>query len=77
MPARFFVLDEGELRPVGALDTAEASEYLGGLMSPGTLANLRVKARNAGPRYVREGRSVAYRIEDLDEYLSSLTSDGR
>jgi hypothetical protein len=42
--------------------------------NPGTLANWRGCGR--GPRYVRLGRRVVYRIEDLEAYLDEHTVAG-
>lgn len=50
------------------LTTVEAAVYLGGLYH-GTLAMWRVQGR--GPRYVRLGRAIRYRVRDLDDYLKS------
>ncbi|WP_265562802.1 helix-turn-helix transcriptional regulator [Sphingomicrobium arenosum] len=58
------------------LDTAVASEMMG--VSKSYLSKLRVTG--GGPRYVKIGRRVAYRSEDLQEWLISCirasTSEG-
>jgi excisionase family DNA binding protein len=51
-------------------DTKEAAEYLGGI-KPNTLEGWRVKG--VSPRFVKCGRLVRYKIEDLDAYLESRT----
>lgn len=50
--------------------TPAAAEHLGGL-KPTTLEIWRVQGR--GPRYIKCGRLVRYRIEDLDAYLDAQT----
>lgn len=50
------------------VSTEQAAEYLGGL-KPNTIEGWRV--RGEGPRYLKIGRLVRYRIEDLDAYLES------
>jgi predicted DNA-binding transcriptional regulator AlpA len=47
------------------LDTRAAADFLG--ISPRTLEGLRV--RGGGPRFVKIGGSVRYRIASLEEYL--------
>lgn len=51
--------------PRGALSSFEAAEYLG--LSVATLRTWR--CRGKGPSYVKLGRSVVYRIVDLEAYL--------
>jgi predicted DNA-binding transcriptional regulator AlpA len=48
------------------LHEADAGRYIG--MSVAFLRQARVRAR--GPAYVRVGRSVRYRLSDLDAWLS-------
>lgn len=50
----------------GALPTPEAAEYLG--LSPATLETLRT--RGGGPPFVKLGRRVVYRREDLDAWIA-------
>lgn len=50
----------------GALSTPVAAEYLG--LSPATLETLR--CRGGGPPFVKLGRRVAYRREDLEAWLA-------
>jgi len=61
----------------GALPTPEAAEYLG--LSPATLETLR--SRGGGAAFVKLGRRVVYRREDLEAWLvrqrRSSTSDVR
>ena len=69
-------------RPVlsdpGALSTPLAADYVG--LSPATLETMRV--RGGGPVFVKLGRRVVYRREDLDEWLNrsrqrSTSDDGQ
>lgn len=61
----------------GALSTPLAADYVG--LSPATLETMRV--RGGGPAFVKLGRRVVYRREDLDEWLHQRrrlsTSDDR
>lgn len=50
-----------------ALRPLEAGSYLS--LSPQRLARLRLEGR--GPVFCRDGRSILYRIEDLDRWLAS------
>lgn len=52
------------------LTTNQAAEYLGGLQ-PNTLEGWRVQGR--GVPFVKIGRLVRYRVEDLDAYLTAQT----
>lgn len=54
-------------RPV--VDTMGAADYLG--LHARTLDNWRSQGR--GPRYVRVGRRIVYRIADLESYLDART----
>ena len=54
-------------RPV--VDTMGAAEYLG--LHARTLDNWRSQGR--GPRYVRVGRRIVYRVHDLEAYLDDRT----
>lgn len=49
-----------------AVDTEEAARHLG--LAVSTLEKLRVSG--GGPRFVKMGRAVRYRIADLEEYLA-------
>lgn len=51
------------------LNTQGAAAYLG--LSESTLEKARVYGN--GPRYVKLGRAVRYRITDLEDWLSSRT----
>jgi excisionase family DNA binding protein len=51
----------------GAVSTPEAAAYLG--LSPATLETLRT--RGGGPPFVKLGRRVVYRREDLDAWLNA------
>lgn len=48
------------------LTTDQAASYLGN--SPATLASWRVR-KSDGPRFIRLGRSIRYRVADLDEWM--------
>ena len=52
--------------PTKMLDTKAAANYLGGL-SKNTLDRWRWSGD--GPRFVKLGRAVRYRIEDLDRFI--------
>jgi excisionase family DNA binding protein len=52
---------------------ADLSEYLG--VPTGTLANWRYQRR--GPIFVRIGRHVRYRSEDVARWLGSQAADSR
>ena len=52
------------------LTTPQAADYLGGI-KPNTLEGQRV--RGEGVRFVKIGRLVRYRVEDLDAYLEGQT----
>ena len=59
-------------RPV--VDTMGAAEYLG--LHARTLDNWRSQGR--GPRYIRVGRRIIYRVADLEEFLESrIVEPGR
>ncbi|HEX4961394.1 MAG TPA: helix-turn-helix domain-containing protein [Thermoanaerobaculia bacterium] len=68
-------LGHSPLADPGALPTPQAAEYLG--LSPATLETLR--SRGGGPAFVKLGRRVVYRREDLEAWLvaqrRSSTSD--
>ena len=57
----------------GALPVLEAAAYLG--VSKSMLDTWR--SRGAGPRYVRLGTKVVYRITALDDYLLANEHGGR
>jgi hypothetical protein len=57
------------LPPIISRDRVEA--LLGGIISSKTLANL--DSLGDGPKRMRVGRKVAYRTEDLLEWLSNRT----
>ncbi len=57
------------LPPVISRDCVE--KFLGGIISSKTLANL--DSLGKGPKRMRVGRKVAYRTEDLLEWLSYRT----
>lgn len=60
------------LAPVRLLRPAEVSELTGHAVQ--TLANMRYL--NQGPRFVRSGRSVFYRSDDIAEWIDSLPTFG-
>jgi hypothetical protein len=54
--------------------TEQAAEYIGGDDKPlktNTLEGWRVQG--IGPRYIKIGRLVRYRVEDLDTFLEAHT----
>ncbi len=53
--------------PTTKLETPRAADYLG--LSPTTLETWRVHGK--GPRFLKLGRRVLYRVSDLDAYLDS------
>ena len=55
------------LLDTGAFSTPLAADYLG--LSPATLETLR--SRGGGPPFVKLGRRVVYRREDLDAWLAA------
>jgi len=57
----------GRVSPL--LSTFEAADYLG--IPRQTLAVWRSCNGHGGPAYVRLGRYIKYRIEDLDEFIRS------
>jgi len=57
--------------PKRLLNTAETAEFLG--LGKSTLEQDRLYGRLGIP-YVRMGRSIRYRREDLDAYISNLPS---
>lgn len=52
--------------PAKYLREAEATAYLG-FKSPRTLRNMR--CRGNGPSFLKQGRHVIYRMNDLEEWL--------
>lgn len=54
------------------LNDEQASKYLG-FKNPNSLKNMR--SRGYGPKFVRLGRFVRYRIEDLDKYIDENLVD--
>ncbi len=52
--------------PTKYLREAEATAYLG-FKSPRTLRNMRF--RGNGPSFLKQGRHVIYRVEDLEDWL--------
>lgn len=54
------------------MDPTEVSQYLG--VPTGTLANWRYQRR--GPAFVRVGRHVRYRAEDVAEWIAQRAVDG-
>lgn len=52
------------------IDTPAAAQHLGGL-SVATLNTWRTLGR--GPKFVRVGRLIRYRVSDLDAWLQSRT----
>ena len=56
-------------RPHHPVDTTDASLIVG--CAPRTLDNWRSQGR--GPRFIRVGRLIRYRISDLEAYLDAGT----
>ncbi len=52
--------------------TREAADYFGGAPSEATLNTWRCTKRG-GPPYIRIGRLIRYRKEDLDRWLAERT----
>ena len=53
------------------VNTKQASVYVG--LSPITLS--RMRREHVGPRFLRLGKRVYYRLEDLNSWLDSATQD--
>lgn len=58
------------IAPGTRLTPDEAADYLG--LSPKTLANWR--SAGTGPTHLRVGGRIQYRVQDLDEFLSTCTA---
>ena len=58
------------------LSSVEAADYLG--IQPGTLAKWRCYHSDNMPPYVKCGRSIKYRLEDLEEFVNQnlVSSNG-
>lgn len=69
--ANALVLPDGRL--AGLLSEEDAGQYLD--LAPETLRNWRSQRR--GPRFVRLGRRVGYRVEDLQAWAEERLTDGR
>jgi len=54
------------------LNTKEAAEYLR-VISPQTLEKWRSRCHGRGPAWVKLGKRVGYRPEDLDRFLEERT----
>jgi predicted site-specific integrase-resolvase len=59
--------EQSKVEPV--FDTHSAAPLLG--VKPGTLEVWRCQGR--GPRFVKSGSRVVYRLRDINEYLDSRT----
>ena len=59
--------DQRQVEPV--FDTLAAAPLLG--VKPGTLEVWRCQGR--GPRFVKSGSRVVYRLRDINDYLDSRT----
>ena len=59
--------DQSKVEPV--FDTLAAAPLLG--VRPGTLEVWRCQGR--GPRFVKSGSRVVYRLRDINDYLDSRT----
>jgi predicted DNA-binding transcriptional regulator AlpA len=61
--------------PSPLLNEKQAAEFLG--INPGTLGVWRCTRRyNGGPRYLKIGRAVRYRLSDLEQFAESRASGG-
>lgn len=71
------IADQGQqsaLDPSALLDPKQAGEYLGGEGAPFSYAGLaRWRSEGRGPRYVKVGPFVRYRVSDLDAWLKAQT----
>jgi hypothetical protein len=59
--------------PNERVSPTEAAKILG--VKPGTLAVWRSKGYNKGPRFVRIGRLIKYRVADLEEFANARVVD--
>jgi len=57
-----------ELNPAQLVDTKRAARFMG--LKESTLEQWRVYGK--GPEFVKMGRSVRYRVRDLQQYLDTL-----
>jgi len=70
-PSKVPPLEKGRHDPKRLLKEAEASEILA---TPAkTLEDWRVKGK--GPKYVKLGRAVRYRLSDIEEFIKGLGSE--
>jgi hypothetical protein len=53
------------------LTTKQASEYMGKIFSVSKLEHFRCDEDPEGPPFVKIGKGVRYRKEDLDRYIES------
>lgn len=61
------------MHPQNAVDESDAAAYLA--MSRAWLR--KVRGQNRGPAYLRIGRSIRYRVADLDAWLDQHRVDTR
>lgn len=61
----YFLNEEGPETPLVLMSTRETAHYLG--ISPAAFYNIR--AKKAGPDYIRVGRAIKYTRKDVDEWL--------
>lgn len=57
------------------LTTEQAHAYMGGVYSVSFLQQLRCNKSPDGPKFIKFGKYVRYRKEDLDEYIESKLVD--
>ena len=68
---------KAQIKPVTVMTVQQASEYLG--LAVSTLNKWR--CHGGGPTFIKMGRAVRYRVEDLDEFIfkgrANSTCDSR
>jgi len=60
------------------LNTREAADVLG--VAPGTLEDWRARGTGQGPKWLKVGHAVRYRLQELEEWIEArvvLGSEGR
>ena len=58
--------------PSSHVSREKVSQFTGGILNPRTLANIDCKGE--GPERIRIGRKIAYKVEDLCDWLSERAS---
>ena len=62
-------MSNGAAIPASMLDTRQAAEFLG--VSVGYLAQMRSRGQRRGPRYLKAGNRVLYRLVALTEWAEA------